>query len=132
MEAAQAPSVGQTIYIITGAGSNIRDNAIKVPESLYLIEDNGFTVHSANTTHTQITLVKFGASHPPLVSCNCSGAFLLALFRHASPLSPPHPAHTPDGTVVYTKVQPVMPKLRDDPTKARPVIAPVNWMDPTF
>ena len=96
MEAAQAPSVGNTIYIITGAGSNIRDNAIKVPESLYLIEDNGFTVHSANTTHTQITLVKF------------------------------------DGTVVYTKVQPAMPKLRDDPTKTRPIIAPVNWMDPTF
>jgi len=96
MEVSQVPSVSPTLYIVTGAGSNIRDNAILVPESLFLIEDNGFTVHSANTTHTQITLVKY------------------------------------DGSVLFTKVQPVLPKLRDNPSKPPPSIAPVNWVAPSF
>jgi hypothetical protein len=39
-----------------------RTNAILVPQSLFLLEDNGFTVHSANTTHTQVTHVKFDGS----------------------------------------------------------------------
>ena len=49
---------GGTAYIVTGAGSDVRtNNAPLVPQSLFLLEDNGFTVHSANATHMQHTIV---------------------------------------------------------------------------
>jgi hypothetical protein len=74
-----------------------------VPESLHLLEDNGFSVHSANTTHTQVTLVRY------------------------------------DGVVVYSKVQPVLRKLRDAPGAPPPVfgaacVAPAckEWVQPAF
>jgi len=38
-------------YITTGAGSDVRTNNVAIPESVYLQEDNGFTVHSFNATH---------------------------------------------------------------------------------
>ena len=73
-----------------------------VPESLYLIEDNGFSVHSANTTHTQVALVRY------------------------------------DGVVVYSKVQPVLRKLRDAPA-APPLFGAAcvppackEWVQPGF
>lgn len=40
-----------TDYITTGAGSDVRTNNVDIPESLYLQDDNGFTVHSFNATH---------------------------------------------------------------------------------
>jgi hypothetical protein len=66
------------------------------------MEDNGFTVHSANTTHTQITMVRY------------------------------------DGAVVFSKVQPVLTKLRDvpapPPTFGASCVAPAckEWMQPGF
>jgi len=48
-----------TAYIVTGAGSDVRTNNILVPESQYLLEDNGFTVHSANSTHMMHSLIRW-------------------------------------------------------------------------
>ncbi len=54
--------MGGTQYVTTGAGSNIRDNNIIIPQSKFLLQDNGFTIHSANTTHIMTTLVKYDGS----------------------------------------------------------------------
>ena len=40
-----------TNYITTGAGSDVRTNNVKIPESRFLLADNGFVVSSFNATH---------------------------------------------------------------------------------
>jgi hypothetical protein len=47
----------RTSYIVTGAGSDVRTNNVLVPLSKFLLEDNGFTVHSANATHMMHSVV---------------------------------------------------------------------------
>lgn len=62
--AASGASGTATLYVTTGAGSNIRTNNQAPIEGtdLSLLVDNGFTVHSANTTHTMVTTVKWDGS----------------------------------------------------------------------
>lgn len=39
-------------YIITGAGSRVRSNNIVTPETVWIGDVPGFTIHSINSTHT--------------------------------------------------------------------------------
>lgn len=63
-----------TVYVVTGAGSDVRVNNVLVPQSNFLLEDNGFTVESVNATHMS------------------------------------HSVINPNGDVVFTITQPLLPK----------------------
>jgi tartrate-resistant acid phosphatase type 5 len=51
-----------THYYVTGAGSDVRTNNILVPESKYLLADNGFTIHSFNATHASHAVIAYNGT----------------------------------------------------------------------
>jgi tartrate-resistant acid phosphatase type 5 len=58
----EALEANGTRYFVTGAGSDVRFNNVPTPESRFLLEDNGFTVHSFNATHVAHGVVHWNGS----------------------------------------------------------------------
>jgi len=82
-----------TVYVVTGAGSDVRVNNILVPQSEFLLEDNGFTIESVNSTHMS------------------------------------HSVINPNGDVVFTHTQALLPKQFQAPT-ALPISPPDGAVSP--